>query len=77
MTTDPRKKRPPRVRIVRLVCRRTGELRSLADHLRCPYCFGRPSALRSGDHSRFCDYHQGLDPLAFGFPPDSARHRFG
>lgn len=77
MTTDPRKKRPPRVRWVRLVCRRTGQQRPIADHLRCPYCFGRPSALATGDHSRFCDYHEGRDPITFGFPPDGVRQRSG
>ena len=77
MPLDPRKKRPARVRVVRLVCRRTGRQTAVRDHLKCPYCFGRASAVRAGAHQQFCEFHEGRDPISFGFRADGSRERFG
>jgi len=50
---------------------------SQAQHLRCPYCYGDADAVRAGDRSKFCDFHPGEDPIAFGFPPDGSRLAHG
>jgi hypothetical protein len=54
-------------------CRRIERWLPLAEHARCPYCFGREAAVASGVHARFCDFVPGRDPAHFGFPPDGVR----
>ena len=51
-----------------IACRRLDRPRSIAEHARCPYCFGDRTDIRSAAHDRFCDFEPGADPLAFGFP---------
>jgi hypothetical protein len=58
-------------------CRRTGETYSAAEHERCPYCFGKKAGVVAGEYEQFCDYDETKDPIHFGFPPDSQRHRDG
>ncbi len=58
----------------RVFCRRLLEMRPLAEHLECPYCFGKdPDLVRSRDYDLFCEYRQGQDPAHFGFPEDRGR----
>jgi len=61
----------------RLKCRRTGEFVTPEEHERCPYCYGRISDVKTGDYDHFCDFHEGDDPLTFGFPDDSSRQQHG
>ncbi|MEW6071150.1 MAG: hypothetical protein AB1726_00965 [Planctomycetota bacterium] len=61
----------------RIHCRRTGQDYDPEEHRRCPYCHGALADVAAGDHARFCDYDPKKDPIHFGFPPDSTRHRTG
>jgi hypothetical protein len=65
--------RPPDLRLIRLLCRRTGEQIEPAEHERCPYCFGRLADVEKGKHEAFCDYREGVDPVHFGFPDEEPR----
>ncbi len=59
-------------------CLRNKVLKPSAEHLACPYCFGRTrDAVEVGDHSLFCDFDETRDPLAFGFPESSTRNLKG
>ena len=64
-------------RLKRLLCRRTGEWLEPEKHELCPYCFGDLDDVGSGHHEAFCDYHEGVDPVRFGFPGDDARSEQG
>ncbi len=65
------------VRLTRLLCKRTGEQYDLQEHQRCPYCWGGRERLERGRHADFCDYDPERDPVHFGFPAETARHRSG
>lgn len=71
------RRQEPRMRLKALICRRTGEIVDLAEHERCPYCFGRMEDVRTGRHEAFCDYRFEEDPVHFGFRRDSGRHVSG
>jgi hypothetical protein len=64
-------------RIRRLRCRRTGEWREPAEHLRCPYCFGGEPDVRRGLYGRFCGFRERRDPVCFGFPRGGSRELHG
>jgi hypothetical protein len=49
-------------------CRRVKVALPIAEHKSCPYCFGKESDIKSGDHDKFCDFQEGKDPICFGFP---------
>lgn len=51
-----------------IFCRRIKLALPIAEHQTCPYCFGRESDVKSGDHDKFCDFQEGKDPINFGFP---------
>jgi hypothetical protein len=57
----------------RVLCRRLATLRTVEEHLGCPYCFGKRAEVEAGDRSEFCDYQPGVDPVTFGFPENSGR----
>ena len=63
----------PMPRLERVLCRRVGQPLPLAEHQRCPYCFGRADEIVNGQYERFCDYVPGRDPLLFGFPGGTTR----
>ncbi len=78
--TDDRKEdaqpvQPPGLRV--LHCRRTGQDYEVAEHERCPYCFGEGAEVESGEYERFCDFEPGKDPVTFGFPGTSSRDLHG
>jgi hypothetical protein len=52
----------------RVVCRRLSVERDVAEHLSCPYCFGKAADVETGDRQKFCDFKPGEDPVCFGFP---------
>ena len=64
-------------------CRRVDARYSVAEHKDCPYCYGKASDVATGDHTKFCDFKPGQDPVCFGFPdrevdaapPTSTKHR--
>jgi len=58
-------------------CRRFHRERPPAEHKACPYCFGTLSEVQSGDHTLFCGFRPGIDPLHFGFPPGFSREEHG
>ncbi len=58
-------------------CRRTGQEFDTTTHTRCPYCYGSKDDVATGDHSKFCDFKPGEDPVCFGFPGTSSRERRG
>ena len=66
-----------RPRLKRLLCRRTNEQVDVAEHERCPYCFGVEQQIVEGRHEAFCDYKKERDPVHFGFPVDGERERHG
>jgi hypothetical protein len=49
-------------------CRRIKLPLPVAEHASCPYCFGKESDVKTGEHERFCDFQEGKDPICFGFP---------
>jgi hypothetical protein len=49
-------------------CRRLHLPLAVSEHASCPYCYGKESDIRTGDHARFCDFEEGKDPVCFGFP---------
>jgi hypothetical protein len=49
-------------------CRRVKVALPITDHQGCPYCFGKDSDIKTGDHEKFCDFQEGKDPICFGFP---------
>ena len=59
----------------RVHCRRLDRTLPLHEHADCPYCFGKPKAIATGEHEQFCDFRPGQDPVNFGFPPDTSRNR--
>ena len=63
----------PMPRLEQVLCRRIGQRLSVAEHKRCPYCFGHADDIANGQYERFCDYLPGRDPLLFGFPSGAAR----
>jgi hypothetical protein len=65
--------RAPAPRLIRLLCRRTGQQIEPREHERCPYCFGKLAEIETGRHEAFCGYRPGIDPLSFGFPGDDVR----
>ena len=67
----------PALRLKRLLCKRTGEQIEPSEHERCPYCFGFLAEIEKGQHEAFCDYHEGVDPVNFGFPSEEARFEQG
>jgi len=73
--TDEQAGRPDRNPEQKLVrCRRTDQAFSVEGHAKCPYCFGRLEKIESGDHSGFCDFEPGKDPINFGFREDGSRY---
>jgi hypothetical protein len=58
----------------RVPCRRLTVERTVDDHRRCPYCFGRAEDVASGKHARFCDFDAERDPIVFGFPTRFGRY---
>ncbi len=58
----------------RIWCCRLERKRDVAEHADCPYCFGRKQQIEGGEHAEFCDFKPGVDPISFGFPPDSSRY---
>jgi len=65
------------LRLTRWICKRTKRQMRLVDHLRCPYNLGSLEDLEEGRHDEFCDFHEEVDPLNFGFRPDLTRYRSG
>ncbi len=63
----------PMPRLEQVLCRRIGQPLPVAEHKRCPYCFGHADEIANGQHERFCDYVPGRDPLLFGFPSGTTR----
>ena len=55
-------------------CRRLDRELPIGEHAECPYCFGKKLDVASGDHEKFCDFKKGIDPIQFGFPPDTSRN---
>ena len=55
-------------------CRRLARMLPIAEHEQCPYCFGGVDDVKAGWHDRFCDFKPGVDPIHFGFPPDTSRN---
>ena len=49
-------------------CRRVKRPLPLAEHERCPYCFGETGEIKTGEHEKFCDFDPEKDPVNFGFP---------
>lgn len=49
-------------------CRRLERPLPLHEHLDCAYCFGNKADVRTTEHSCFCDFEPGKDPIHFGFP---------
>ena len=76
--TDERTSGPdpaPKQKLVRF--RRTEQSFSVEEHTKCPYCFGRLEKIESGEHSGFCDFEPGKDPINFGFPEDGSHYTRG
>ncbi len=63
----------PMPRLEQVLCRRIGQPLPVAEHKRCPYCFGHADEIANGQHERFCGYVPGRDPLLFGFPRGTTR----
>ena|SRR5258706_8046938 len=63
----------PMQRLEQVMCRRIGHPLPIAQHQRCPYCFGHADEIANGQHERICDYMAGRDPQLFGFPEDATR----
>ena len=59
--------------VAHIRCRRTGQLYSLAECPRCPYCYGDDDAVASARREEYCDFDPKRDPVHFGFPPGAAR----
>lgn len=55
-------------------CRRLARYLPLAEHEQCAYCFGKLDDIKEGWYDRFCDFKPGVDPVNYGFPPDSSRN---
>ena len=49
-------------------CKRLRIPLPIAEHAKCLYCFGGRDGIRTGDHSKFCDFDPAKDPIQFGFP---------
>ena len=49
-------------------CKRLHERMPVAEHLRCPYCFGHKQEVAAGEHERFCDFDPARDPHPFRLP---------
>ena len=64
----PRKDEEPKIR-----CRRVDATFTVAEHKDCPYCFGKPADVATGQHAAFCDFKPGKDPIIFGFPDEFGR----
>ena len=78
MTEQPEKDPTPHLKVKKLRCRRTGQMLTVAEHVECPYCFGKEQTIEEGgEYEDFCEFLPGKDPINFGFPPDSTRTRHG
>ncbi len=69
--TDPTTKKTtgaPACKSGEVFCRRIKLPMSMAEHKSCPYCFGKESDIKTGEHGKFCDFEEGKDPIHFGFP---------
>ena len=55
-------------------CRRLERKLPVQEHAECNYCFGNRQQIADGEHSEFCDFKPGQDPIHFGFPPDTSRN---
>ena len=71
------KRRKPLPTVQRVNCHRTGREFELDFHKGCPYCYGDEEQIATGDHSKFCDYKPGVDPVMFGFPGNDSRRTRG
>ncbi|MBI4957698.1 MAG: hypothetical protein HY908_37170 [Myxococcales bacterium] len=59
-------------------CVRNHVGKSAAEHLECPYCFGKKrEVVEGGDRKQFCDYDAKTDPVTFGFPEGTSRNVSG
>ena len=58
-------------------CHRLGRELPVADHNECPYCFGKRDEIATGEHTDFCDFRKGVDPVSFGLHNDDTRHARG
>lgn len=56
-------------------CPRLGRHRLVAEHLACPYCFGKKAEVRTGDRGEFCDFKPGEDPVSYGDPSGLRRYQ--
>ena len=72
-----KRREEPEARLTRLRCRRLERQLELTEHQRCPYCFGPLREIERGRYECFCDFRSGVDPIHFGFPPDSQRQQSG
>lgn len=59
----------------KVYCARVRDMRSVDEHLHCPYCFAPPTLIETADHTKFCDFEPGKDPVNFGFPEWSHRNK--
>ncbi len=68
----------PQAQPKKVFCVRNQILKDPAEHLCCPYCFGRVRhVIECGERKEFCDFNPEKDPIAFGFPEDSTRNLRG
>jgi hypothetical protein len=56
-------------------CPRLGRPRLAAEHLACPYCFGKKAEVRKGDRADFCDFKPGVDAVSYGDPSVLRRYQ--
>ena len=68
---------PPAKEPAAVRCRRVDAVYTVAEHKDCPYCYGKASDVATGDHTKFCDFKPGQDPICFGFPDDTDRTSHG
>ncbi|MCB9881398.1 MAG: hypothetical protein H6834_06375 [Planctomycetes bacterium] len=61
----------------KVYCRRLKEMKPLAEHTECMYCFGKLGQVDGSHYDHFCDYDPDKDPIHFGFPQDSSRDLSG
>jgi len=52
----------------KVFCRRIKLSMPVSEHVTCLYCFGKSADVKTGEYERFCDFEEGKDPVAFGFP---------
>ena len=62
----------------RVYCVRNACEKEAAEHLSCPYCFGRRrEVVEGGERKDFCDFDPDKDPQSFGFPEGTTRNLKG